>query len=114
MLYDSSNESTVLFLSFQRLRIAANPNELWGPALQKYRNEAAETHKLHGTTMGGRALLPNAPKHAAAAAPQRMTKNGFNVPEKSVRYTPSGFNVPQDNPYPNNGRINPGFDSPMS
>ncbi|XP_072017749.1 sodium- and chloride-dependent neutral and basic amino acid transporter B(0+)-like [Amphiura filiformis] len=95
-----------------RLRVAANPSELWGPALQRFRNEAAEVHKLNGTTMGGRVLLPSTKNQPASRPP-----NGFNVPEKSVKYNPrpsNGFNVPQNNPYPDNGRTNPGFDSPMA
>ena len=83
----------------QRLRIASNPSALWGPALQRFRNEAAEVHKLHGTTMGGKVLLPNTQKPSF-----RPQGNGNNVPERSVKY----------NPYPNQGQSNPGFDSPMS
>ncbi|WP_411025370.1 hypothetical protein, partial [Salmonella sp. s55004] len=38
----------------ERWRAMSNPRDSWGPALQKHRQEAWETHIAHGTTMGGK------------------------------------------------------------
>ena len=38
---------------FQRIRLLFVPSPKWGPALPQHREEAAEVHKQHGTTMGG-------------------------------------------------------------
>ncbi|XP_038063797.1 sodium- and chloride-dependent glycine transporter 1-like [Patiria miniata] len=36
-----------------RLRIITSPLDSWGPALTQHREEAADVHRRHGTTMGG-------------------------------------------------------------
>lgn len=90
-------------LPIQRLRYASNPSETWGPALQRFRDDAAEVHELHGTTMGGKVQLPSKKKPAGL----RPT-NGAAVPEKRVKYNPNRGDG-------NNGGVqNPGFDSPMA
>ncbi|XP_072176355.1 sodium- and chloride-dependent neutral and basic amino acid transporter B(0+)-like [Diadema setosum] len=38
----------------ERWHAVVNPREDWGPALPKFRIEAAQMHSKHGTTMGGR------------------------------------------------------------
>nr|XP_054769908.1 sodium- and chloride-dependent neutral and basic amino acid transporter B(0+)-like [Lytechinus pictus] len=37
----------------ERWRVVSNPTEEWGPALPKFRLEAAKVHEEHGTNMGG-------------------------------------------------------------
>lgn len=43
----------IFLLSHQRWRAVSNPTEEWGPALPKFRLEAAKVHEEYGTSMGG-------------------------------------------------------------
>ncbi|XP_071820221.1 sodium- and chloride-dependent neutral and basic amino acid transporter B(0+)-like isoform X1 [Apostichopus japonicus] len=47
----------------------SSPRESWGPALQKYRQVAWDTHVQHGTTMGGKLEGGLEDNHHAAADP---------------------------------------------
>ncbi|XP_071821966.1 sodium- and chloride-dependent glycine transporter 2-like isoform X2 [Apostichopus japonicus] len=42
---------------YERWQAMSNPREEWGPAVQKFRDEAWEVHYNHGTTMGGAKVL---------------------------------------------------------
>lgn len=43
---------------FERWHAMSNPTPEWGPAVQKFRNEAWNVHYQHGTTMGGQLVPP--------------------------------------------------------
>lgn len=60
---------SLFVLSIQRWAAMSSPRESWGPALQKYRQVAWDTHVQHGTTMGGKLEGGLEDNHHAAADP---------------------------------------------
>ncbi|XP_022099144.1 sodium- and chloride-dependent glycine transporter 1-like [Acanthaster planci] len=75
----------------ERWQAMSNPREVWGPALGKFRLEASQVHKEHGTTFGGRL--------ANQTADLNGRKNDLGAKMPAVIFTP--------------GMANEGFDPPL-